>query len=105
MIVSETGSEGAARAEWLRYVCRQCLAALAEGCELHGITLYPIVSHPGWADERHCQNGLWDYADSTGDRPTYRPLLDEIHRWQGILRRARAEVLDDADGAPRDLRA
>ena len=69
MIVSETGSEGEQRAPWLRYVAGQVVAAMRRGCELHGLTLYPVVSHPGWLDERHCDNGLWDYADDAGHRP------------------------------------
>jgi hypothetical protein len=92
-IVSETGSEGDERAPWLRYVSAQCLAAMREGCELHGLTLYPIVNHPGWADGRHCENGLWDYADERGDRPAYVPLLREIRRRADGLRRARDSAL------------
>ncbi len=76
MIVSETGAEGDARAPWLRYACGQCEVAMRAGCELHGVTLYPVVSHPGWADGRHCHNGLWDYPDDDGERPVHRPLLE-----------------------------
>jgi hypothetical protein len=88
MLISETGAEGDARAEWLRYVCSESLTALQEGVELHGITLYPILNHPGWVDGRHCPNGLWDYADDAGDRHLYEPLATEV--------RARARALIDA---------
>jgi hypothetical protein len=93
MIVSETGSEGDARAPWLRYVCDECVLAMRRGCELHGVTLYPVVSHPGWADGRHCENGLWDYADAAGGRPVDAPLLAELRRQSPRLLAARAEVL------------
>jgi hypothetical protein len=93
MIISETGTEGEDRAPWLRYVARQCLEALNHGCDLGGITLYPIVCHPGWVDDRHCENGLWDYADGAGQRPVYGPLLAEIQRLQAPLLRARREML------------
>ena len=93
MIVSETGSEGAGRAPWLRYVSGQCVAALQQGCELHGITLYPIVNHPGWADERHCHNGLWDYADDAGEREPDEALLGEILRQTPRLEAARGGML------------
>ncbi len=93
MIVSETGSEGAGRAPWLRYVSGQCVAALQQGCELHGITLYPIVNHPGWADERHCHNGLWDYADDAGEREPDDALLGEILRQTPRLEAARDGML------------
>lgn len=93
MIVSETGAEGDARAPWLAYVGDECAAAIEAGCELHGITLYPVVSHPGWLDGRHCHNGLWDYADETGERESHEPLLDEIRRQTVRLSAARGEML------------
>jgi hypothetical protein len=94
MIVSETGSEGDQRAPWLRYVAGQCIQALRRGCELHGLTLYPIVSHPGWLDGRHCPNGLWEYADDAGNRPMHVPLAHEIHRQRRLLAAARAKMLE-----------
>jgi hypothetical protein len=97
MIVSETGSEGDHRAPWLRYVSGQCVAAIRRGCELHGITIYPVVSHPGWLDERHCHNGLWDYADDTGHRPLHDALARELARQRGPLMVARAGMLRRAD--------
>jgi hypothetical protein len=93
MIVAETGSEGDHRAPWLRYVAGQCVSAMRRGCELHGATLYPVVNHPGWVDDRHCHNGLWDYADANGDRPVHAPLLAEVQRQKGRLHAARAELL------------
>jgi hypothetical protein len=93
MIVSETGSEGEHRAPWLRYVAGQCVTALRHGCELHGLTLYPINAHAGWLDDRHCQNGLWDYADDSGHRPIHDPLARELARQRGTLVVARTEML------------
>jgi hypothetical protein len=63
------------------------------GCELHGITLYPILNHPGWLDERHCEHGLWDYPDETGERQVYAPLLEEIQRQTPVLLAERAAML------------
>jgi hypothetical protein len=103
MIIAETGSEGAHRAPWLRYVVRQSLQAMQRGCELHGITLYPVVNHPGWVDGRHCENGLWDYADAEGSREADAALLRELDTWEPELERARAEVLGDLrEPVPRD---
>jgi hypothetical protein len=93
MIVSETGSEGDTRASWLEYVSRECIAAMREGCEVHGVTLYPILNHPGWLDGRHCENGLWGYADDHGRRAVHAPLLEEIRRQSSRLSEAREEVL------------
>ena len=80
ILVAETGIEDDARPDWFRYVCDEVAAARKLGIPVEGICLYPIVNHPGWADDRHCHNGLWDYADDAGDREAYRPLLDELHR-------------------------
>ena len=48
------------------------------GVPLVGLCLYPIVNHPGWDDDRHCQNGLWDYADANGGRESYAPFESAI---------------------------
>lgn len=93
MIVSETGSEGAHRAPWLGYVADECVTALGQGCELHGITLYPVLNHPGWVDGRHCENGLWDYADADGERLADPRLIGELRRQRGRLAAARAAML------------
>lgn len=96
MLVTETGTEGDARASWLEYVVDQAILAMREGCELHGITLYPIVNHPGWSDDRHCHNGLFDYADASGARPVHAPLLAEIARTTPRLESERARMLSRA---------
>ncbi|HEX5702744.1 MAG TPA: hypothetical protein VFX97_06065 [Pyrinomonadaceae bacterium] len=76
--VAETGIEDELRPKWFRYVCTEARAALQEGVELQGICLYPIVNHPGWDDDRHCHNGLWDYPNEQGQREIYQPLADEL---------------------------
>jgi hypothetical protein len=94
MIISETGAEGDGRAPWLRYVCEQSLAARREGCSLHAITLYPILNHPGWSDDRHCHNGLWDYPDPHGERAVHAPLREEM---LNQAQRLRAEPVATCD--------
>jgi hypothetical protein len=76
--VAETGIENEARPEWFRYICAEVFKALNAGIPVYGICLYPILNHPGWDDDRHCHNGLWDYADDAGQRIIYQPLADEI---------------------------
>lgn len=78
LFVAETGIEDEARPEWFRYVCEEVKIAVEKGVPVLGVCLYPIVNHPGWDDDRHCRNGLWCYADETGEREIYRPLADEI---------------------------
>jgi hypothetical protein len=87
IFIAETGAEDGRRAAWLRYVCGEAKAAIEAGVPIRGICLYPILNHPGWADDRHCHNGLWDYPDAWGNRQLYTPLAKELHRWQPIFER------------------
>jgi beta-glucosidase/6-phospho-beta-glucosidase/beta-galactosidase len=83
ILIAETGIENEARPEWFRYICEEAKIASANGVQLEGICLYPIVNHPGWDDDRHCHNGLWDYPDKAGKREIYAPLAEEIKSQQG----------------------
>ncbi|MBX7174550.1 MAG: hypothetical protein K1X72_26485 [Pyrinomonadaceae bacterium] len=78
MFIAETGIEDHHRPHWFRYVCEEVEKAKSINVPVEGICLYPIVNHPGWADNRHCHNGLWDYADNCGEREIFQPLADEI---------------------------
>lgn len=78
LIIAETGVENEMRPAWFRYIFEQTELAKSEGVPVHGICLYPIFNHPGWDDNRHCRNGLWDYPNKFGEREIYQPLADEI---------------------------
>lgn len=80
IVIAETGIEDDERPSWLRYICDQARISIEGGVPLAGVCLYPIVNHPGWADNRHCHNGLWDYADDDGHREVFQPLADELSR-------------------------
>ncbi len=87
IFIAETGIEDELRPSWFRYVCEEAYAAINNGVDLNGICLYPIVNHPGWDDDRHCYNGLWDYADEHGEREIYQPLADELQRQRKLFAR------------------
>lgn len=78
LFVSETGAEGDSRADWFTYICNQVEIAVDSGVPVHGICLYPILNHPGWDDNRHCCNGLFDYLNEDGARSIYKPLASAI---------------------------
>jgi beta-glucosidase/6-phospho-beta-glucosidase/beta-galactosidase len=80
LFVGETGIEDDARPAWLRYMCKEVYTALAAGVPVEGVCLYPIMNHPGWEDDRHCYNGMFDYADENGRREVYEPLARELTR-------------------------
>lgn len=81
VFIAETGIENEKRPEWFRYMFEQSKIAEANGVPVQGICLYPILNHPGWDDDRHCRNGLWDYADDDGERQIYQPLASEIRKF------------------------
>lgn len=85
IFIAETGIEDETRPAWLRYMCNEVYAAVAAGIPVMGICLYPVLNHPGWDDDRHCHNGLLDYADESGRREVYQPLAIELARQQKIL--------------------
>jgi len=87
MFIAETGIEDYARAGWLRYMSEEARAARALGVGLEGICLYPVVDHPGWEDDRHCPNGLWGYADSSGRRPIESEYAGELARQEDLEKR------------------
>jgi beta-glucosidase/6-phospho-beta-glucosidase/beta-galactosidase len=85
VFIAETGIEDEARPAWLRYVSDEVQASLRAGVPVEGICLYPILNHPGWEDERHCCNGLWDYPDEMGEREIYQPLAQELRRQRALV--------------------
>ena len=98
LLVAETGAETVRRARWLRYVGEESRQAMLNGVPLEAICLYPILNHPGWLDDRHCHNGLWDYPDEEGNRKVYKPLERELKRWRGVFERgqlARVQAIND----------
>ncbi|WP_240319431.1 acyl-CoA dehydrogenase family protein [Deinococcus wulumuqiensis] len=84
LLIAETGTEGAGRGEWLSYVTGAALQARRAGAPVEGVCLYPVVNHPGWDDDRHCHNGLWDYPDARGERPADPALWDALTRAQAL---------------------
>ena len=80
LLVAETGTEGGFRAAWLHYVADQVAAAIAAGVPVNGLCLYPILSHPGWDDERRCPNGLFDASHAAADRAADPALAAELAR-------------------------
>ncbi len=90
LVIAETGIEDDERPAWFRYVCEQTALAREASVDINGVCLYPIVNHPGWDDDRHCHNGLWDYPDDEGHREIYEPLASEIEYQNTLLRSATA---------------
>jgi beta-glucosidase/6-phospho-beta-glucosidase/beta-galactosidase len=105
LFIAETGIEDDARPAWLRYIGHEVALARRAGVPVEGLCLYPIVNHPGWDDDRHCYNGLWDYADDQGRREIYEPLALEVRRQHALLsgRRAVSAASHESDTALLDV--
>ncbi|WP_119153396.1 b-glycosidase [Caldimonas tepidiphila] len=90
MVIAETSGLGEGREDWLRDVMQESLAAVERGIELHGVCLFPGVDMPDWHTGEWLHNGLCDLVDEGGilRRVPCAPYIEELHRWQRLLRRA-----------------
>lgn len=80
LFVAETSCEDDRRAPWLRYVAEEVRGAIAAGVPVEGICLYPVLSHPGWDNDRYCANGLLELESRQGRRLVHAPLAEELRR-------------------------
>ena len=82
LLLAETGAEGDARAPWLRHVTEEAILALAQGVALEGISLYPVVEYPAWADDRRSPGALFGLGDPNGNRTLHEALALELRSQQ-----------------------
>ncbi|WP_168710034.1 b-glycosidase [Massilia sp. Mn16-1_5] len=89
MIIGETSGFGHGRAEWLRDVMGESLAAVRLGMDLQGICLFPAVDMPDWHTGEWLHNGICDLVEADGDlrRVPDQGYVDELRRWQKELNR------------------
>ena len=78
ILISETGTEGSARAGWFTMVASEVRRARARGVPVEGVCLYPVANHLGWDDDRLCENGLLGHRPIAGTRQVYAPLMEAI---------------------------
>lgn len=68
ILITETGTEGEARAPWLAMVLAEVARARTRGVPVEGVCLYPVANHLGWDDDRLCENGLLGHLPVGGTR-------------------------------------
>jgi beta-glucosidase/6-phospho-beta-glucosidase/beta-galactosidase len=92
MIIGETSGFGHGRADWLRDVMGESLAAVRRGMDLQGICLFPAVDMPDWHTGEWLHNGICDLVEADGDlrRLPDQAYIDELRRWQKELNRVTA---------------
>jgi hypothetical protein len=96
IVVAETSGLHEGRADWLRDVTHEALAAVLAGVDLHALCLFPAVDMPDWHTGGWVHNGICDLLQGPdGDlrRVPVASYVDELRRWQREFRRA--TVLDD----------
>jgi beta-glucosidase/6-phospho-beta-glucosidase/beta-galactosidase len=104
MIIGETSGLGKGRADWLRDVMGESLAAVQRGMDLQGVCLFPAVDMPDWHTGEWVHNGICDLVEANGDlervpNPRY---IDELRRWQKELNRV-TELDEDPFSDPVEL--
>ena len=90
MVVAETSGLKDGRADWLRDVVQEAMAAVLQGVDLHGICLFPAVDMPDWHTGEWVHNGLCDLIQTKGGELHRSPAvgyIDELRRWQKELKR------------------
>ena len=89
MIIGETSGLGHGRADWLRDVMGESLAAVRRGIDLQGICLFPAVDMPDWHTGEWVHNGICDLIAESGNlrRVPNQAYVEELRRWQKELNR------------------
>ncbi|NIF20537.1 beta-glucosidase [Candidatus Pantoea multigeneris] len=92
LLLAETGAEGDARAPWLRQVSEEVTLALNQGIAVEGISVYPVVEYPMWADDRRSPGALLGLGDPNGNRTLHEALALELRSQQIKLQSRYQEV-------------
>ncbi|MBP0495576.1 beta-glucosidase [Roseomonas sp. SG15] len=85
IFMAETSIEGDERAPWFRYVGEEVRAAMRAGVPMEGVCIYPVLSHPGWDNDRYCPNGLLELQEGD-ERPVHEPLAAELAGQRALFR-------------------
>lgn len=97
VVVAETSGLHEGRADWLRDVTHEALAAVLAGVDLHALCLFPAVDMPDWHTGAWVHNGICDLLGGPGGELRRVPVpsyVEELRRWQKAFRRV-TELDDD----------
>jgi hypothetical protein len=104
MLIGETSGLKEGRAEWLKDVMEESLAAVDRGIDLHGICLFPGVDMQDWHTGEWLHNGICDLLPEGDDlrRAPDEEYVQELRRWQKLLNRV-TELDQDPFSDPVEL--
>jgi beta-glucosidase/6-phospho-beta-glucosidase/beta-galactosidase len=104
-IVAETSGISGGRPDWLNDIICECLAAVNNGVELHGVCLFPAVDMTDWHKGNWLHMGIADVERLPSGalmRTPYVPYTEMLRRWQKRLNRV-TKLDDDPYDKPVDL--
>jgi hypothetical protein len=89
MVIAETSGLHHGRADWLRDVMNEAMAAVNQGMDLHGVCLFPGIDMPDWHTGEWLHNGICDLVEENGvlKRVPAEDYVNELRRWQKELNR------------------
>ena len=87
VLIAETGAEDVMRAPWLGSLVQQVNQARVQGAKIEGISIFPVVDAPSWADDRRSPGGLFGLADANGNRTANEAYALEIRSQQIRMRK------------------
>lgn len=109
LLLAATGHDGAGRAAWLRYICREAQHAETRGASIRGICIQPIVDCAADRFEIRSSSGLWGAPDEDGERSVDMWLAKELREQQRVFDRLGSDCfamdIDMAAAAARARRA
>jgi hypothetical protein len=100
VVVAETSGLHDGRADWLRDVTHEALAAVLAGVDLHALCLFPAVDMPDWHTGGWVHNGICDLLEAPGGELRRVPVpsyVDELRRWQREFHRVTTLDADPLD--------
>jgi hypothetical protein len=92
LLLAETSCSGDDRAWWLHKMGEECLKAMANGVDLHGLCIYPVLGMTEWHRGDFLSMGLWDSIDDPCSRIPHQPAIDAVKALQYKLEFHRALV-------------
>lgn len=99
LVLAATGHDGAGRAAWLRYICREVQHAATRGVTVQGLCMSPIVDCAPFQFEPRSSSGLWGMSDDEGERAVDMWLAKELREQQRLLERLQLQSVNDAGAA------
>jgi len=89
-IISETSGLHGGRATWLNDMMCECMAAVNQGVDLHGICLFPAVDMQDWHTRAWLNMGIADVEELPNGalmRKPFLPYTEALRTWQRRLNR------------------